>query len=88
MSKKSEESYDRTFKSLEKWHKKMFEKFGWMLLSTCKTKLKCYIEGLHKLKNCLEYKIHNIHSEDKKKDLSILWKNIKVLIECSPMLKN
>ena len=90
MSKKlnDEHSYERTFHCLEKCHKKMFEKFGWMLLSKCKTKLKCYIDSLHKLKDCIEYKIHHTHSGDKKQDMTILWKNVKVLIECTPMLKH
>jgi hypothetical protein len=87
MNKKNDENYDRTFHSIEKWHKKMFEKFGWMLLSTCKSKLKCYLDGLSNLKNCIEYKIHNTHSGDKKQDLQILWKNVNVLIDRSRMLR-
>jgi|688.fasta_scaffold1579983_1 hypothetical protein len=74
------EKMERTFCCLEKCHKKMFEKFGWMLLVNNKKRL-CYMKALIFLKDCLEFKLQKIESNDAKQDLVIMWKNINTLID-------
>ena len=73
-----------TFHGLHEWHKHMFEKLGWMILSKEKNdlnpeKISAYIKGIELLKCSLEKKINIVKEEDRKVDLEILLDNVKIL---------
>ena len=76
---------EATMCGLSKWHKKMFEKLGWMMLAKSrgeKDVISHYKKSVKKLHRALEYKISQVVEEDKKSDLLILLKHVKILEKC------
>ena len=75
---------EKTFHSIDEWYHHEFTILGWMLLAKehgYNDKINCYKNSLHRLHNSIEQKIHSIHCPDKKTDLKIMLKNLKILIE-------
>jgi len=73
-----------TFHGLEKMKKKIFEKFGYMILAKKRgemEKLSCYLTSIERLKKQIEHKLTHVHCRDRKDDLEIMLHNISVLQE-------
>ena len=84
-------TYDCTFLGLHKWHKHMFEHLGWMAMAKKHgndLKIKCYLDSIKRLLDCLERKKNNTKDEDRKDDLKVLIDNTKCLDECAKHLLN
>jgi len=78
----STEKYDATFYGLHKWEIKMFEKFGWMVLSKNEgnsLKIKAYMTSILHLKTMLIKKIGEVEKKDHKDDLKILYDDTCIL---------
>ena len=78
--------YDITYNGLHHWSKSLFEKLGYMVLAHCHKHdedTKCYIKNIKSLEKAIKEKIETIHCEDKKNDLIILQRNVKLLLEHS-----
>lgn len=76
--------FPATMCGLKKWHTKMFDQLGWMVLANhhgYKDKIVAYKSSLNRLKDKLECKIKSIKDEDKKDDLEIMHANVKELIK-------
>ena len=75
--------YNATMHGLHKWHTKLFEELGWMVLANERgmvDKINNYKDSLYRLKEHLECKLHSLHEHDRKEDIKILWRNVNVLI--------
>jgi hypothetical protein len=73
-----------TMHDIQHWHKHMFEKLGWMILSKhygYGHKITAYKEGLKHLKKTIENKMATIQEQDRLEDLKILHHNLCVLME-------
>lgn len=73
-----------TFRGLQKWTEKSFEKLGWIVLAIKykdEEKIKWYISSLSKLRSSIEKKIEDTDCKDKKKDLVILLDQVRTLTE-------
>ena len=76
-----------TFYGLECWHKKAFEKLGWMVLASKHSvenkdyadKIKMYMKELKHLSAALNEKINNVQEIDRKADLQILLSQVVIL---------
>lgn len=76
--------YNVTFHGLHRWHKAMFEKLGWMLLAQrdgFAYRVNAYQQGVKDLLAAIEEKLNCTQDEDRKKDLLILHKNVKTLLQ-------
>ena len=85
--------YKVTFRGLEKWTTRVFEKFGWMVLTKKEAnsnidmelrkdkqlKLEGFGRELKHLCEALKEKMNNISEDDRKKDLIILYEKVIVL---------
>jgi len=73
-----------TLHGLKIWYEAMFEKLGWMVLAHSKgymkDKVHSYKQSLLRLEDKLQCKINSVHDMDKKTDLEIMHKNVKVLV--------
>ena len=84
-------TYDCTFLGLHKWHKHMFEHLGWMAMAKKhgnELKIKCYLDSIKRLLECLDRKKNNTKDEDRKDDLKVLIDNTNCLNECAQHLLN
>ena len=73
-----------TFHGIHHWHKHVFEELGWMILAKkygYMDKVYAYKNSLQRLKDTIEKRMSTIKDTDRKKDLSILHKNIITLQE-------
>ena len=73
-----------TFLGLQGWYVKEFQQLGWMILAKDKglnEKVITYIHSLQHLLHSLEKKIKDIKDIDKKNDLKLMIKNVKILIK-------
>ena len=74
---------DISMHSIYKWYDGEFERIGWMILANARgmfDKTKAYIISLERLKMAIQQKIHNVVDIDKKNDLTIMLKNVNILI--------
>jgi hypothetical protein len=74
--------HELTLHGLHDWYKKVFEIAGWMVLAKHygKTeKIKCYKGAVSHLKGALENKIGKVEENDRKRDLTIMLENVKIL---------
>lgn len=74
---------DATFVWLNLWFKTEFEKLGWMVLARRKgydEKVNTYINSVRTLCHQLECKIKDTKDYDKKQDLILMHKDVKILI--------
>jgi len=82
-------TYDCTFLGLHKWHKHMFEHLGWMAMAKKHgndLKIRCYMDTIERLMECLKRKMASTKDEDRKGDLQILMDNTDCLRECAKRL--
>jgi len=78
--------YDVTYHGLHCWSKSLFEKLGWMVLAHShghNDETNCYIKNIKNLEKAIKEKIEMIECEDKRNDLMILQRNVKLLLEHS-----
>ena len=71
-----------TYQGLHKWFRSVYERLGWMVLAQHKgynDKIICYKNEIKRLEMSLKDKISKIKDEDKKEDLKIILKNVKIL---------
>lgn len=77
-------THESTYHGIHHWHKHMFEHFGWMILAKhygYMDKIDSYKHSLARLIDSIEKRRETIQDEDRKRDLSILLGNVKVLQE-------
>lgn len=70
--------------ALSKWYEAMFEKLGWMVLAQKRgmvEKVMNYKNSVDRLEMCLKDRIPHIKDADKKMDLEIMVRNIRILKE-------
>ncbi len=74
-----------TFCGLESWYKHEFEHFGWMVLAhqnpEQKQKVQMYHDSIVHLMNAIQEKINLLKNEDNKNDLTIMWKELSILLQ-------
>ena len=74
-----------TMQGLNKWYVSMFEKLGWMVLAKklgdMEHKIMAYKESLNRIEEKLECKINTVKEIDRKNDLIIMLKNVRILKE-------
>jgi hypothetical protein len=76
--------YSSTFYAVTKWHKKMFEKLGWMVLAQAKGdtyKVEAYKQSLDKLEKTLEHLMTEYENHNRLHDLRVMLMNVRVLKE-------
>jgi len=69
----------------------MFEHLGWMAMAkkhNNSLKIKCYLDSIKRLLDCLERKKNNTKDEDRIDDLHVLIDNTKCLDDCAQYLLN
>lgn len=79
-------NHDCTFLGLHKWHNHMFEHLGWMAMAhryNSQLKIEAFLDGINRLKECLERKLHKTHDSDRKDDLRVLIDNTICLKACA-----
>lgn len=72
----------RTFSDLQHWTQKMFEKLGWMILSTHEQnidKVTHYLNSIKHLMKKLDEKIQVTQEQDRINDLQILKQQVSYL---------
>ena len=73
-----------TFDGLEKWYTTKFEKLGWMVLAKSRgnmEKILAYSHSVKCLEREIEHKMTHIHEKDRKEDLEVMLKNVRILQE-------
>ena len=73
-----------TMYGLHKWHKMVFEKFGWMVLAKAKGydyKISAYKKSVGNLITSLKHVMAEYESKNRKHDLNVLLMNAEVLKE-------
>lgn len=81
-SSSSNEILERTYQSLHEWYKHTFTHLGWMVLADAhgyQDKINCYKNSIKRLHQSIEQKIQTIKEIDRKNDLKIMLKNVKIL---------
>lgn len=77
------ETCDVTYDGLQKWYESVFEKYGWILLMSKKypdsLKIQSYLEGINRLYHRLCCYKNQTLDLNKKKDLSVMKKNLKII---------
>ena len=73
-----------TYHGLHEWHKYLFEKLGWMMLTKAKrnlnpAKIAGYVKSIELLECSLKDKINKVKEDDRKTDLNILLENVLIL---------
>ena len=67
-----------------KWHDRMFEHLGWMILAKehgYDDKISTYKKSIVRLREAIEQKMEETNDKDKIEDLKVLHKNTKLLIK-------
>lgn len=75
------EHHDVTYEGLQYWMCNLFKKLGWMILAHNEGKTKkidLYLESISHLIKQIEYKKETIVDADRKTDLEITLKNVKI----------
>lgn len=83
-TRKSHYPHEHTSHGLYKWYVGMFEKLGWMLLAKrndWNDKIETYKNSVHRLEEAIIHKHKHMKESDRKRDLEIMLKNVKVLKE-------
>lgn len=81
--------HDTTFHGLHKWHERMFEKLGWMVLAKSHgrdLKIAAYLDGIQHLKTSLEEAKGHYQEADRRHDIDILHKNVMELEKAAKTL--
>ena len=81
--------YEGTLNGVRKWSKSLFEKFGWMLLARAKGnvyKIRTYKRSISDLIKTIEHTIPAYQEKNRKRDLNIILKHVRILKEHSKML--
>ena len=76
--------YDITFCGLNQWNKSLFEKLGWMVLAYNHGHYDVtdsYIVNIKNLHKAILEKMKDVEDKDKKKDLIIMERNVKILLK-------
>jgi len=74
---------ETTYKGLQQWYKSVFEKLGWMILAKDRgmtDKITAYVNSLYRIHTAIQQKIQTTSDKDRLQDLSLMEKNIKVLL--------
>jgi hypothetical protein len=77
---------DVTVPGLYQWYKSLFARFGWMMLAKhygMTNKLTTYKRELNLLCDSICERLKTIHDDDNKEDLTIMQKNVEILIRCA-----
>ena len=78
--------HDSTFHGLHEWTKYMFEKLGWMAKAQKhhnQLKIDAYLEGVSRLHENLQQKLHKTRDADRKDDLRVLLEHAECLKSCA-----
>jgi hypothetical protein len=73
-----------TFHGLECFHKKLYNKMGWMVLSKAKGmswKVSAYKQSINQLVNSIEHVMQEYRDQDRIHDMNVLHMNAKCLQE-------
>ncbi len=76
-------NHEATFHGLHKWYTSLFEKAGWMILAKSngyEEKIRNYKFSIECLIDHIETKHKKMRDKDKKDDLYIMLKNVKLLL--------
>jgi len=83
--KRNKNIHDATFHGIIVWYENSFKQLGWMVLAQkfgYSDKISSYVNSVHRLKKAIQEKMtHRLVISDRKEDLSIMLKNLEVLIE-------
>ena len=83
--KRNKNIHDETFHGIIVWYENSFKQLGWMVLAQkfgYSDKISSYVNSVHRLKKAIQEKMtHRLVISDRKEDLSIMLKNLEVLIE-------
>jgi len=82
IQKIAEDPKARTMDGLNHWYVHVFKHFGWMVLEKSRgnqIKIESYKDTVNRLIQSLEFKLKEIHEKDKKEDLLIMIRNVKIL---------
>jgi len=74
--------YNTTMNGLVMWHKHLFEHLGWMVLSKAKGygyKIRLYKRSISEFIKTAEKSLKDYKEANRKRDVKILWKQVKVL---------
>ena len=74
---------DVTMEGLHNWYVEMFEHLGWMVLAKSRQmmdKIQTYKNSLQRLHMAIEQKMKKVHNSDSKDDLSVMLKNVNILM--------
>ena len=75
-------THETTLKGLNEWHRNMFEELGWMVLVKSKGynyKIEAYKKSVDHLQKTIEESMNAYTEADRRRDVSILHKNVCVL---------
>jgi len=89
LSSNAPRMYDMTMNGLNHWHRKLFEHFGWMILARAKGydyKIPTYKRAIVDFIKSAEKLMVDYKNVNRKHDVKILLKNVKVLKRFSQML--
>jgi len=78
--------HSSTFHGVHKWHKHMFEEFGWMILVKAKGydyKISAYKKSIDNLLKTIEHLMKEYEEMNRKHDLNVLHMNTMVLKEAA-----
>ena len=81
--------HNTTMNGLNHWHKHLFEHFGWMILAKAKGygyKIPTYKKSIEHFIKTAEKSMSNYSESNRKRDVKILLRNVKVLKKHAKML--
>ena len=79
-----EEPIEATMCGISHWYKAKFEKLGWMILAKehgYTDKVEEYKNSLKRLEEAIKHRMKHMVDPDKKMDLQIMLKNLKILMK-------
>jgi len=74
-------AHDATFHGIHQWFKHVVEHLGWMVICKNEIKINAYKNSVNELRAAVENRLRDTEDKDRKKDLEIIMKKLKIFIE-------